>query len=287
MYNYIGDKIMTKLLSGIECRNKLKEKLTKKINKIKEKITITVISVGNDEASKIYIKNKIKECQSVNIECQHLHFEKTTTDDLTKVITKLNKDKNVTGILVQLPLPKNIDENKVINTIDYKKDIDGLTKSNIAKLYSNQKGIIPCTAKGIIDLLEYNKIEIEGKNITIIGRSNLVGKPLTLALLNKNATVTTCHSKTKDLKKQTKKADIIIVAVGKPNLIKKEMISKNSIIIDVGINRIDGKISGDVDKSVYKKCKAVTPVPGGVGPMTVYEVLSNTLECYELQKNKK
>ena len=287
MYNYIGDKIMTKLLSGIECKNKLKENLTKKINKIKEKITITVISVGNNEASKIYIKNKIKECQSVNIECQHLHFEKISTNELIKTITKLNKDKNITGILVQLPLPKNIEENKVINTIDYKKDIDGLTKSNIAKLYSNQKGIIPCTAKGIIDLLEYNKIEIEGKNITIIGRSNLVGKPLTLALLNKNATVTTCHSKTKDLKKHTKKADIIIVAVGKPNLIKKEMISKNSIIIDVGINRINGKISGDVDKSVYKKCKAITPVPGGVGPMTVYEVLSNTLECYELQKNKK
>ncbi len=287
MYNCIGDKIMTKLLSGIECKNKLKENLTKKINKIKEKITITVISVGNDEASKIYIKNKIKECQSVNIECQHLHFEKISTNELIKTITKLNKDKNITGILVQLPLPKNIEENKVINTIDYKKDIDGLTKSNIAKLYSNQKGIIPCTAKGIIDLLEYNKIEIEGKNITIIGRSNLVGKPLTLALLNKNATVTTCHSKTKDLKKHTKKADIIIVAVGKPNLIKKEMISKNSIIIDVGINRVNGKISGDVDKSVYKKCKAITPVPGGVGPMTVYEVLSNTLECYELQKNKK
>lgn len=287
MYNYTGDKIMTKLLSGIECRNKLKENLTKKINKIKEKITITVISVGNDEASKIYIKNKTKECQSVNIDCQHLHFEKTTTNELINLITKLNKDKNITGILVQLPLPKNIEENKVINTIDYKKDIDGLTKSNIAKLYSNQKGIIPCTAKGIIDLLEYNKIEIEGKNITIIGRSNLVGKPLTLALLNKNATVTTCHSKTKDLKKHTKKADIIIVAVVKPNLIKKEMISKNSIIIDVGINRINGKISGDVDKSVYKKCKSITPVPGGVGPMTVYEVLSNTLECYELQKNKK
>lgn len=287
MYNCIGDKIMTKLLNGIECKNKLKENLTKKINKIKEKITITVISVGNNEASKIYIKNKIKECQSVNIECQHLHFEKISTNELIKTITKLNKDKNITGILVQLPLPKNIEENKVINTIDYKKDIDGLTKSNIAKLYSNQKGIIPCTAKGIIDLLECNKIEIEGKNITIIGRSNLVGKPLTLALLNKNATVTTCHSKTKDLKKHTKKADIIIVAVGKPNLIKKEMISKNSIIIDVGINRIDGKISGDVDKSVYKKCKAITPVPGGVGPMTVYEVLSNTLECYELQKNKK
>ena len=286
MYNCIGDKIMTKLLSGIECRNKLKENLTKKINKIKEKITIAVISVGNNEASKIYIKNKIKECQSVNIECQHLHFEKSTTNELIKLITKLNQDKNITGILVQLPLPKNIEENKVINTIDYKKDIDGLTESNIAKLYSNQKGIIPCTAKGIMDLLEYNKIEIEGKNITIIGRSNLVGKPLTLALLNKNATVTTCHSKTKDLKKHTKKADIIIVAVGKPNLIKKEMISKNSIIIDVGINRINGKISGDVDKSVYKKCKAITPVPGGVGPMTVYEVLSNTLECYELQKNK-
>ena len=282
MCNCIGDKNMTKLLSGIECKNKLKEKLAIKINQI----TITVISVGNDEASKIYVRNKIKECQSVNIECQHLHFKETTTNELTKLITKLNKDKNVTGILVQLPLPKNIDENKVINTIDYKKDLDGLTETNIAKLYSNKKSIIPCTAKGIIDLLEYNEIEIEEKNITIIGRSNLVGKPLSLALLNKNATVTTCHSKTKDLKKHTKKADIIVVAVGKPNLIKKEMISKNSIIIDVGINRINGKICGDVDKTVYKKCKAIIPVPGGVGPMTVYEVLSNTLECYELQKKQ-
>lgn len=287
MYNCIGDKIMTKLLSGIECKNKLKEKLTKKINKIKEKITITVISVGNDEASKIYIRNKIKECQSVNIECQHLHFKETTTNELTKLITKLNKDKNITGILVQLPLPENIDENKVINTIYYKKDIDGLTETNIAKLYLNKKSIIPCTAKGIIDLLEFNKIDIEGKNITIIGRSNLVGKPLSLALLKRNATVTLCHSKTKDLKKHTKKADIIVVAVGKPNLIKKEMISKNSIIVDVGINRINEKICGDVDKTVYKKCKAITPVPGGVGPMTVYEVLSNTLECYKLQKDKK
>ena len=278
---------MTKLLSGIECRNKLKEKLIKKINKIKNKITIVVISVGNNEANQIYIKNKIKECQSINMVCQHLHFEKATTNELTKKIAKLNKDKSITGILVQLPLPKNIDKNKVINTIDYKKDIDGLTKVNVAKLYSNQKGIIPCTAKGIIDLLDFNKIELEGKSVTIIGRSNLVGKPTALSLLNKNATVTICHSKTKDLKKHTKKADIIIVAVGKPSLIKKEMVSKNSIIIDVGINRVNGKISGDVDKSVYKKCKAITPVPGGVGPMTVYEVLSNTLECYELQKNKK
>ena len=204
-----------------------------------------------------------------------------------KIIKKLNKDSSVTSILVQLPLPKNIDENIIINTIDYKKDVDGLTDINIAKLYSNKKGIIPCTAKGIIDLLEFNKINIEEKNVTIIGRSNLVGKPLAVSLLNKNATVTLCHSKTKNLKIHTKSADIIIVAVGKPGLINQKMVSKDTIIIDVGINRINGKICGDADKSVYKKCKAVTPVPGGVGPMTVYEVLSNTLECYKLQKDKK
>lgn len=278
---------MTNLISGIKCRDELKKNLSKRIKKIKEKLTLTVISVGDDEASKIYIKNKIKECQSVNIECNHLHFENITTNKLVKIIKKLNKDSSVTSILVQLPLPKNIDENIIINTIDYKKDVDGLTDINIAKLYSNKKGIIPCTAKGIIDLLEFNKINIEEKNVTIIGRSNLVGKPLAVSLLNKNATVTLCHSKTKNLKIHTKSADIIIVAVGKPGLINQKMVSKNSIIIDVGINRINGKISGDVDKSVYKKCKAITPVPGGVGPMTVYEVLSNTLECYELQKNKK
>lgn len=278
---------MTNLISGIKCRDELKKNLSKRIKKIKEKLTLTVISVGDDEASKIYIKNKIKECQSVNIECNHLHFENITTNKLVKIIKKLNKDSSVTSILVQLPLPKNIDENIIINTIDYKKDVDGLTDINIAKLYSNKKGIIPCTAKGIIDLLEFSKINIEEKNVTIIGRSNLVGKPLAVSLLNKNATVTLCHSKTKNLKIHTKSADIIIVAVGKPGLINQKMVSKNSIIIDVGINRINGKISGDVDKSVYKKCKAITPVPGGVGPMTVYEVLSNTLECYKLQKDKK
>lgn len=278
---------MTNLISGIKCRDELKKNLSKRIKKIKEKLTLTVISVGDDEASKIYIKNKIKECQSVNIECNHLHFENITTNKLVKIIKKLNKDSSVTSILVQLPLPKNIDENIIINTIDYKKDVDGLTDINIAKLYSNKKGIIPCTAKGIIDLLEFNKINIEEKNVTIIGRSNLVGKPLAVSLLNKNATVTLCHSKTKNLKIHTKSADIIIVAVGKPGLINQKMVSKDTIIIDVGINRINGKICGDADKSVYKKCKAVTPVPGGVGPMTVYEVLSNTLECYKLQKDKK
>ena len=277
---------MTNLISGIKCRDELKKNLSKRIKKIKEKLTLTVISVGDDEASKIYIKNKIKECQSVNIECNHLHFENITTNKLVKIIKKLNKDSSVTSILVQLPLPKNIDENIIINTIDYKKDVDGLTDINIAKLYSNKKGIIPCTAKGIIDLLEFNKINIEEKNVTIIGRSNLVGKPLAVSLLNKNATVTLCHSKTKNLKIHTKSADIIIVAVGKPGLINQKMVSKDTVIIDVGINRINGKICGDADKSVYKKCKAVTPVPGGVGPMTVYEVLSNTLECYKLQKGK-
>ena len=255
---------MTNLISGIKCRDELKKNLSKRIKKIKEKLTLTVISVGDDEASKIYIKNKIKECQSVNIECNHLHFENITTNKLVKIIKKLNKDSSVTSILVQLPLPKNIDENIIINTIDYKKDVDGLTDINIAKLYSNKKGIIPCTAKGIIDLLEFNKINIEEKNVTIIGRSNLVGKPLAVSLLNKNATVTLCHSKTKNLKIHTKSADIIIVAVGKPGLINQKMVSKDTIIIDVGINRINGKICGDADKSVYKKCKAVTPVPGGV-----------------------
>ncbi len=278
---------MTKLLNGVDCKNKLKIKLKNKITKIKDKLSITVISVGNNEASKIYIKNKIKECNSINIECKHLHYEKTTTNELIKVIKKLNKDKNTTGILVQLPLPKNINEKLVINSIDKLKDIDGLTETNIAKLYNNEPGIIPCTAKGIIDLLDFYNIELVGKNITIIGRSNLVGKPLFHSLLNKNATVTLCHSKTKNLKSITKKSDIIIVAVGKPNLITNDMVRKNSIIIDVGINRINGKICGDVDfKKVAKKCEYITPVPGGVGPMTVYEVLSNTLDCYKIQQNK-
>ena len=279
---------MTKILNGVNCKNKLKIKLKNKIEKVKDKLSITVVSVGNNEASKIYIKNKIKECNSVNIECKHLHYEKTTTDELIKVIKRLNKDKNTTGILIQLPLPKNINEKLVMNSIDSSKDIDGLTETNIAKLYNNEPCIIPCTAKGIIELLEFYDINLEGKNITIIGRSNLVGKPLMHSLLNKNATVTLCHSKTKNLKVHTKLSDLIIVAVGKPNLITSDMIRKKTIVVDVGINRVNGKICGDVDfKKVSKKCEYITPVPGGVGPMTVYEVLSNTLDCYKIQQNKK
>lgn len=279
---------MEKILSGKICRDTLKESLRKEISKIKHKITLTVISVGSDEASKIYIKNKQKECESVGITCNHMHLSETTTTKLQKEIIKLNKDKKNHGILVQLPLPKNIDESIIINTIDPEKDVDGLTDYNIGKLINNKKCIIPCTAKGIIKLLDFYNINLEGKNVTIINRSKLIGKPLIPLLLSKNATPTICHTKTQNLKDHTKNADIIIIGVGKPNFLTKDMIKKGSIIIDVGINRSNGKICGDANfENIKNKAKYITPVPNGIGPMTVYEVLENTLECYKLQNNIK
>lgn len=279
---------MEKILNGKVCKETLKNELIKKINNISDIIKLVVISVGKDEASKIYIKNKIKECESVNIKCEHLHYEKSTTKELIRKINELNNDYSVNGILVQLPLPKNIDVDAVINSIDSIKDVDGLTKYNIGSLYKNNKNIIPCTAKGILKLLDYYKINLKGKNVTIIGRGQLTSIPLIPLLIKRDSTVTICHSKTDNLKKHTKKADIIIIAIGKANFLKKNMIKRNSIIIDVGINRINNKICGDVDiNNVINKVKFITPVPNGIGQMTLYEVLENTFECYLLQKNKK
>ncbi len=277
---------MTKIIDCKTIRDKIKEDLKLEIDKINDKLKLVVIQVGNDPASNIYVRNKKNLCEEMGIEFLHKKYDNISEDDLICEIDKLNKDKEVTGILVQLPLPKEINSTKVIEKIDYRKDVDGLTSKNIGNLYAKQNGIIPCTAYGIMKIFEYENIALEGKNVVLIGRSKLVGLPLMALLLEKNATVTMCHSKTKDLEKITKKADILVVAAGKKYLVNKDMVNENSIIIDVGINRKDDKLYGDVDNNVIGFSSMVTPVPGGVGVLTVIMLVNNIIECYKLMNNK-
>lgn len=271
------------ILDGKSLRDELLIKYKKYIEERDLDITLAIILVGNDEASKIYIKNKEKYCQMVGIKVvKYLLDASMTQEELISLINKLNTDNSITGIILQSPVPKHIDYDICSNKIISSKDVDGFTKDNIYKLYLNKKGIIPCTVKGIIKLLEHYNITLEGSKVAIIGRGNIVGKPLSLALENKNATVTLLHSKTKDIKEFTKTADIVIAACGKSKLLKKDMIKDNAIVIDVGITRIDNKISGDVDyDDIHEKCLYITPTPGGVGPMTVAMIIDNLIEMSE------
>lgn len=268
------------ILDGKLVSSKIKEELKKEIEDNKLKIGMAVIQVGDDPASNVYIKNKEKVAKELGVNFEHIKFDLDITEDLViQKIQKLNNDNNIDGIIVQLPLPEHLNKELILNEIDEFKDIDGLTIKNIGKLFSGNDGIISCTPYGVIKLIEYYNLDLEGKNAVIIGRSNLVGKPLIELLLRKNATVTVCHSKTPKLKKITKKADIIIAAVGRKNLITKDMVKRGCIVIDVGINRIDNKICGDVDfKNVQKKASYITPVPGGVGPMTVAMLFYNLIK---------
>ncbi len=279
---------MDKIINGKRCSEKIRNNLLKEISTLNCKLKLSVIRVGNDSSSIIYINNKRKACNEVGIDFEEVYFEENTTEEIIiNKIKELNNDNNITSILVQLPLPKHINENNIINSINYRKDVDGLTTVNLGKLNNNEKCIVPCTAKGIMMLFDEYKINLESKNVVLIGRSKLVGKPLIPLLLKKNATVSICHSKTNNLIDYTKKADIIICAVGKVNFINSDMIKNNSIIIDVGINKIDGKLYGDVNfNNVYDKVKLITPVPGGVGVMTVTSVISNVLDCYKLINEK-
>lgn len=276
---------MDKRINGIEIRNLVKDRLKDKISSLDDKLKLVVIQVGNDPASSVYVKNKGKLCDEVGILFEHKKFDSISEKELISEIEKLNNDKSVTGILVQLPLTDNIDDNKIIETISPLKDVDGLTSTNLGKLYSGLDTIAPCTALGVMEIFKYMDIDLEGLNVTIVGRSKLVGLPLISLLLKKNATVTVCHSKTKNLKDKTSLADILIVAVGKKGLIKEDYVKDDAIVIDVGINRFEGKLYGDCDYSlIYDKCKAITPVPGGVGPLTVVMLIHNVLEAYSLQK---
>lgn len=273
-----------KILDGKSLSAKVKDELKGNVNSYFQTPILAVVTIGDDAASEVYVKNKKKACEYVGMSFIHLDYASCVKEEVViKKIKQLNKDKSINGIIVQLPIPDNFNVSKIINTIDPAKDVDGLTNTQAGKLIQNEKCLIPCTPKGIMEIFKEYKIDLEGKHVVIVGRSNLVGKPLMLECLNKNATVTMCHSKTKDLKKYTKDADILVVAVGKKYLIDKTMVKKDSVIIDVGINRIDGKLYGDVNPNVEEVCEYLTPVPGGVGPMTVSMLLKNTFEAYKNQ----
>lgn len=246
---------------------------------------LVVLLVGDNPASVTYVRNKEKACLRVGFESEVIRMSADVqTEDVLKVINQLNQDITVDGILVQLPIPKHLDVNRIIESLDPKKDVDGLHSINIAKLYVNQEGFVPCTPRGIMTLLKHYKIEISGKHAVVIGRSALVGRPVAQLLLNENATVTVCHSKTRNLEKITQMADIVVVAIGQERFLKSNFITHADAIIDVGINRINDKLVGDVDyESLIDKVDYMTPVPGGVGPMTIVSLLENTLNAYELK----
>jgi len=269
------------IIDGKKVANKIKEDLKKEVSMMQIPPTLAVVQVGDDPASNSYIKAKEKGCSEVGINFKHLKFkDDINEDELILEIVKLNNDKLVDGILVQLPLPNNLDENKVLNTINKDKDVDGLTTINAGCLFQNNITLAPCTPLGIIKLLEEYNISLEGKHVVIVGRSNLVSKPLAMLLLEKNATVTICHSKSINLEKYTKEADILISSVGKKHLIRQDMVKDNAVVIDVGISRDNTKLYGDVDfDNVIKKASYITPTPGGVGPMTVAMLLSNVVKA--------
>ena len=272
---------MSKIIDGKKISLEIKDELKEKVSIMKVKPTLVVISVGDNPASSVYVKQKEKCANYIGINYKHIHYDNISDDLLIKEINKLNNDDKINGIIVQLPLPKGMDEVKIVNTIIPSKDVDGLTYLNAGLLLNNKTSLVSCTPKGIMELLKRENIKLEGSNVVVVGRSILVGKPMMNLLINANATVTLCHSKTKDLEKITRRADILIVAIGKDRFIKKEMVKRGSIIIDVGINRIDGKLYGDVDfDDVKKKVKKITPVPGGVGPMTVTMLMQNVYDAY-------
>ena len=248
---------------------------------------LAVILVGNDPASAVYVRNKQKACIETGIEPLQITLpENTSEDDLLALIDELNSDESVNGILVQLPLPKSISEKKVIERISPKKDVDAFTYESVGKIVEGNYGFLPCTPAGIMELLKFYNISPEGKECVIIGRSNIVGKPMALLLLNANGTVTVCHSRTHDLKEVTKRADILVVAIGKPNFVTSDMVKDGAVVIDVGINRLpDGKLCGDVAfDEVSEKASFITPVPGGVGPMTITMLMKNTVSAAKKQQ---
>ena len=275
---------MTTILDGKKLRDKIIENLKAKVDTFEEKPTLVVILVGENPASKIYVNNKKKMAEKIGIHSEVINYPANITEaELLDKIEELNNNKKVTAILVQLPLPKHISKDNVMNKIIPSKDVDGFTPYNFGKLFSGETPTVyPCTPKGILLLLDEYNIEIEGKHVVIVGRSNIVGKPLSQMMLNKNATVTICHSHTKNLSQITKTADILVSAVGK-NIIEGEMLKTDCVIVDVGIFKDEnGKTRGDVDfESASKIASFISPVPGGVGPMTIASLILNTVELFE------
>ena len=279
----IDGKLLAKKIRSnlkVECDELKKEGITPKL---------AVIMVGDDPASKVYVRNKSKACNEIGIEYQeYLLDESTKQEDLIGLIKRLNEDKTVNGILLQSPVPKQLDINRAFKAITYLKDVDGFTPSSVGKLCIGEDTFVSCTPLGVIKMFEEYNIDLNGKDVVILGRSNIVGRPLIQCCLQQNATVTICHSKTKNLKEHTKRADVIISAIGQPKFVTADMVKDGVVIIDVGINRNeDGKLVGDVDfKNVEKKASYITPVPGGVGPMTIAMLMYNVIKATKEQYNE-
>lgn len=273
---------MTKIINGKEISAQIKDELKEKVANAKKDICLAVIQVGDDPASSVYVGNKKKACAYIGIKSLAYELpEATTEDELLELIDKLNEDAEVHGILVQLPVPKHINEDKIIERISPLKDVDGFHPMNVGALSIGKKGFVSCTPAGVIELLKRSDIEISGKSCVVIGRSNIVGKPMAMLLLRENGTVTICHSRTQNLKEICKQADILVVAIGKPKMIDETYVKPGAVVIDVGIHRDENnKLCGDVDyDSVYPVAGAITPVPGGVGPMTIAMLMNNCVEA--------
>ena len=276
-----------KLLDGKLLSNKIKDEVKACAEEYHQTPILAIISIGDNLSNEVYIKQKREACEYTGISLLHIRYDDNTPEK--KIINKiksLNKDKSINGIIVELPIPDSYNKNNIINSIDPIKDVDGLTNISQGKLFNNEDAFIPCTPKGIIELLDYYKVNLEGKHVVIVGRSNLVSKPLMIECLRRNATVTMCHSKTKKLSDFTSLADILIVCTGKKYLINKTMIKKDVIIIDVGITKEDGKVYGDVNPDVESLASYLSPVPGGVGPMTVCMLLKNLMLAYKKQNEE-
>lgn len=273
---------MTKIIDGKVISASVKERVKKGVAELNEKgitVGLAVIIVGQDPASKVYVANKKKACEALGIISEEYALpENTTEQELLSLIEELNNKKSINGILCQLPLPKHLDEKLIINSILPEKDVDAFHPHNVGRIMIGDYDFVPCTPAGIMEMLAFENIAVEGKTCVVIGRSNIVGKPMGMLLLHKNGTVTICHSRTKNLKEICKTADILVAAVGKAGFVTPDMVKDGAVVIDVGMNRENGKLCGDVDyDAVFDKCSAITPVPGGVGPMTIAMLMQNTL----------
>ena len=283
---------MAQIISGKEVSARVKAEIAKETEVLKAAgITpgLAVIIVGDDPASKVYVKNKKLACEAVGFKSEEYALsEETTQEELLALVKELNSRNDIDGILCQMPLPKHLDEQSVIDTIDPKKDVDAFHPSNVGKIMIGDYNFLPCTPAGIMELIKETNIEVSGKECVVVGRSNIVGKPMAMLLLHKSGTVTVCHSKTKNLKDVCKRADILVVAIGKAKFVTADMIKPGAVVIDVGMNRDqDGKLCGDVDfEEVSQVAGAVTPVPGGVGPMTIAMLMKNTLTSAKLRESR-
>ena len=281
---------MSRIIDGKVISAAVKERVKKGVAELNEKgitVGLAVIIVGEDPASKIYVANKKKACEALGIISEEYALpESTTEEELLALVDELNRKKSINGILCQLPLPRHLDEKLIINSILPEKDVDAFHPANVGRIMIGDYDFVPCTPAGIMEMLAYENISPEGKNCVVIGRSNIVGKPMAMLLLHKNGTVTVCHSKTQNLKEICSKADILVAAVGKAKFVTADMVKEGAVVIDVGMNRVDGKLYGDVDyEAVKEKASAITPVPGGVGPMTIAMLMQNTLTAAKRQNN--